>query len=39
MAILSGLRPGEILGLQRRHISTDGSVVRVEQRVYCGVIE
>ena len=27
MAILSGFRPGEMLGLQRRHVAADGSAV------------
>ena len=39
MAIFSGFRPGEMLGLQRRHVAADGSAVRVEQRVYRGVID
>ena len=39
MAIFSGLRPGEILGLQRRHVKHAVSAVKVEQRVYRGVID
>jgi integrase len=39
MAIFSGIRPGELLGLQRRHVAADGSAVRIEQRVYRGVID
>jgi integrase len=39
MAILSGFRPGEMLGLQRRHVAADGSAVNVEQRVYRGIID
>jgi integrase len=39
MAIFSGFRPGEMLGLQRRHVAADGSAVRVEQRVYRGIID
>lgn len=39
MAIFSGFRPGEMLGLQRHHVAADGSAVRVEQRVYRGVID
>ena len=39
MGIFSGFRPGEMLGLQRRHVATDGSAVNVEQRVYRGIID
>jgi integrase len=39
LAIFSGMRPGEILGLQRRHISDDCKTVRVEQRLYRGDID
>jgi len=39
MAIFSVFRPGEMLALQRRHVAADGSAVRVEQRVYRGVID
>jgi len=39
MAIFSGFRPGEMLALQRRHISGDAKVVKVEQRVYRGDID
>jgi len=39
MAILSGFRPGEMLALQRRHLSEDATVARVEQRVYRGDID
>jgi integrase len=39
MAVLSGFRPGEMLGLQRRHVASDGSAVSVEQRVYRGIID
>ncbi len=39
MAIFAGFRPGELLGLQRRHVRPDGAVVQVEQRVYRGVID
>jgi integrase len=38
MAIFAGFRPGEMLALQRRHVSKDVSVVKVEQRVYRGDI-
>jgi integrase len=38
MAIFSGFRPGEMLALQRRHVSADATVVKVEQRVYRGDI-
>jgi len=36
MGIFSGFRPGEMLGLQRRHVAEDATVVKVEQRVYRG---
>jgi integrase len=39
MAIFAGFRPGEMLALQRRHVSADASVVKVEQRVYRGDID
>jgi site-specific recombinase XerC len=39
MVISSGFRPGEMLGLQRRHVAADGSAVSVEQRVYRGIID
>jgi integrase len=39
MAIFSGFRPGEMLGLQRRHVSEDATEVKVEQRVYRGEID
>jgi integrase len=39
MGIFSGFRPGEMLGLQRRHVAVDGSAVNVEQRVYRGIID
>jgi integrase len=34
LAIFSGMRPGEILTLQRRHISGDCKMLSVEQRLY-----
>lgn len=39
LAVLSGLRPGEFLALQRRHVASDGSSVTVEQRVYRGDLD
>lgn len=39
LAIFAGFRPGEILGLQRRHVASDGSRARVEQRIYRGQID
>ena len=39
LAIFSGFRPGEMLGLQRRHVALDCSSVIVEHRVYRGVID
>jgi integrase len=39
MAIFSGFHPGEMLGLQRRHVAAEASAVRVEQRVYRGILD
>jgi integrase len=39
LAIFSGMRPGEILALQRRHISADCKMLSVEQRLYRGDID
>jgi integrase len=39
LAIFAGMRPGELLGLQRRHVSGDATQIRVEQRLYRGDID
>ena len=39
LALFSGLRPGEMLAVQRRHIAPDQSSVEIEQRVYRGVLD
>jgi integrase len=39
LAIFAGLRPGEILGLQRQHVIEDCKVIMIEQRVYRGDID
>lgn len=39
LAIFAGMRPGEILGLQRRHIAADCRQAVIEQRVYRGDID
>src|ERR1700733_4185094 len=39
LAIFVGMRPGEILGLQRRHVSEDCREVVIEQRLYRGDID
>ncbi len=39
LAIFAGMRPGEILAIQRRHVSGDCCKVRIEQRVYRGDID
>jgi integrase len=39
LAIFSGFRPGEMLGLQRMHVSGNASSVHVRQRVYRGEID
>ncbi len=38
LAIFVGMRPGEILGLQRRHVGEECFQVLIEQRTYRGVI-
>jgi site-specific recombinase XerC len=38
LAIFAGFRPGEMLALQRMHVSVDASAVLVRQRVYRGEI-
>ena len=39
LALFAGMRPGEILALQRRHISGDCRQLFVDQRVYRGDID
>jgi len=39
LAIFCGMRPGEILALQRRHISTDFKSLTIDQRLYRGDID
>lgn len=39
LALFAGMRPGEILALQRRHISVDCRKARIEQRLYRGDID
>lgn len=39
LAIFSGLRPGEMLAIQRRNVSPDGRSVEIEQRVYRGDLD
>lgn len=39
LAVFAGLRPGEILALQRHHVAQDRSSVEIEQRVYRGDID
>ena len=39
LAIFAGMRPGEILGLQRQHVAEDGTWVIVSQRLYRGDID
>jgi integrase len=39
LAIFVGMRPGEILGLQGKHVSKDGSEITIEQRLYRGDID
>jgi integrase len=39
IAIFAGMRPGEILSLQRRHLSSDCRKAVIEQRLYRGDID
>jgi integrase len=39
LALFAGMRPGEILALQRRHVSGDCRRARIEQRIYRGDID
>ena len=39
LALFVGMRPGEILGLQRRHVSEDCREVVIDQRLYRGDID
>jgi integrase len=39
LAIFVGMRPGEILALQRRHVSDDCTSIEIEQRLYRGDID
>lgn len=39
LALFTGMRPGEILALQRRHIAEDCSDLVIEQRLYRGDID
>lgn len=39
LAIFAGMRPGEILALQRKHVSADCQSVTVEQRLYRGDLD
>lgn len=39
LAIFAGMRPGEFLAVQRRHISVDCRKARIEQRLYRGDID
>ncbi len=39
LAIFAGIRPGEILAMQRRHASADCRQVTIDQRLYRGLID
>jgi integrase len=39
LALFAGMRPGEILALQRRHVSGDCRKLSIEQRLYRGDID
>ncbi len=36
LAIFAGMRPGELLAIQREHVSADASVIEIRRRVYRG---
>lgn len=39
LAIFVGMRPGEILGIQRQHVAADCRSVTIAQRVYRGAVD
>ena len=39
LAIFAGVRPGEMLAIQRRNVSPDGRSVEIQQRVYRGDLD
>ena len=39
LAIFGGFRPGEILGLQRKHVVDGAGAIGVQQRVYRGELD
>jgi len=39
LALFAGMRPGEILALQRKHVAKDCSALIIEQRLYRGDID
>lgn len=39
LAIFTGLRPGEILALQRKHVQQNATCLAIEQRIYAGNID
>ena len=36
LAIFAGMRPGELLAIQREHVQPDGAAIEIRQRVYRG---
>jgi len=36
LAIFAGMRPGELLAIQREHVSADASVIEIRHRIYRG---
>lgn len=36
LAVFAGMRPGELLAVQREHVKKDASVIEIRQRVYRG---
>jgi integrase len=39
LALFVGMRPGEILALQRKHVAPDGAELVIDQRIYRGDID
>lgn len=39
LAVLGGMRPGEIMAVQRRHVAANCHSIQIDQRVYEGVID
>ena len=38
LAVFAGMRPGELLAIQREHVKPDASVIEIRRRVYRGEV-